>query len=37
MYLNLFILFLVFIITILLIIKVSPNIINYTKEEFKIF
>jgi hypothetical protein len=33
---NLLILFLVFIVCILLIIKISPKIINFTKEEFKI-
>ena len=32
---NLLILFLVFIVCILLIIKISPKIINFTKEEFK--
>ena len=36
MYLNLLIMILIFIIFILLIIKVSPKLINYTNEEFKI-
>ena len=33
---DIIILFLVFIVCILLIIKISPKIIKYTKEEFKI-
>ena len=37
MYLDLIIMFLIFIICILFIIKISPSFINYTKEEFKIF
>jgi hypothetical protein len=36
MYLDLLIMILSFIICILLIIKISPKIINYTNEEFKI-